>query len=223
MKLLTRLLLLVSLSYVLHLHPTSASAETPRALPHGRYVLVAVRRASFVESTPDTDSNAFRPGDTVDFGDTLSWLDGVICNDWHMTEVADEAIRLDDPNLSDLAIGSAEPSAETRGQPRTLRVQCDGGRLVDIVQIDARVLVVSSPAGALNAILEKPLQTGQVRGLQEKLSDLTYYTGAITGVMDAATRTALARYAEFRGAGYVFHRAALTENLLAGLSVPGVP
>ena len=69
-----------------------------------------------------------------------------------------------------------------------------------MVMIDNRVIVIPSPTGGMNAILERPLNEGQISKLQSRLEALEFYIGGLTGEMDRATRKAVSRYADHRGA-----------------------
>ena len=73
--------------------------------------------------------------------------------------------------------------------------------------------------GALNAVLEKPLEPEEVRRLQVILKETGNLEGNVTGVLDQETREAIASWAEFRGAAYRFADPVISENLLAGLNV----
>lgn len=195
------------------------NARANEFLLDGNYVVVALRRASDVISSPKTDADAFSPGDTVSFGETLTWLDGITCESWRAEVTGDVGFTIGDPNLSDLTVAPLDVSSGQSNNTRSIELLCNGDHLTDITQVDSRVIVVQSPAGAMYAILEKPLDTGQIERLQFVLKDMKFYDGAITGEMDEATRRAVSYYADYRGAEYVFKNAAITENLLDGLQI----
>jgi len=200
--------------------PATAEPRTPVAAPDGDYVVVALRRSSFVEGAAEADSGAFRIGARVAFGDTLHWLDGTICRTWRAEAAGESVIRVDDPNLSDLTVAPlGEPRGHAPASVQPYRLYCDGARLAGVVAVDGRVFVTHSPSGTVNAVLEKPLTEPQVRRLQAALRERQFHTGPVTGVMDEATRQAVSRYADHRGARYVFRHAAITEALLDGLCV----
>jgi hypothetical protein len=194
---------------------------TAEDAPAGEYAVVALRRSSHVEGGPEPGAAGEWLGQRVSFGERLAWLDGVTCDGWTVRTMEDPPLRLDDPNLSDLAIApvDAPTSAGDKRVNRALDILCDGRRVGSVIVVDRRVLVTHGPAGVVNAILERPLAEGQVRELQARLKDMKFYAGEATGELDAATLRSVSLYADDRGAEYAFHRPAITENLLDGLRV----
>lgn len=219
MKTLAGMLAVVLLTSLIGSGSQVTGGERTSALLEGSYVIVALRRASYIEGAAVTDGSVAWIGTEVSFGEPLVWVYGIVCRDWRVEPIRHAGIFLDDATLSDLTIGPLEPPEEPLPEARPLRLYCDGGRLADILRIDDRVIVIPSDTGVMNAILEKPLSAGQIRRLQARLKDMNFYPGELTGEIDEATRNAVSNYADHRGAGYVFHRAALTENLLDGLDV----
>jgi hypothetical protein len=83
--------------------------------------------------------------------------------------------------------------------------------------MDARVLVVPSPSGLTNLVLERPLGAESIRAMQRRLAELGHYDGAETGVLDAATRRAVALRAHDLGAAYAFQTGIVTVDILSDL------
>lgn len=192
--------------------------------PFGEYRVIALRNASGVESTADTDAHIVEwIGRKVSFGDSLQWIDGSSCDSWFARKAERYPLDLADPNLSDLAIGQLFPPAyHVFAFAKALDLYCDenGSRRVgSLIWVDDRILVTHSASGSTNIILEKPLSPRQVSRLQEQLKDMKFYDGEITGELDQATLTSVGFFAEYRGSEYRFLRTAITENLLDGLGV----
>lgn len=190
----------------------------------GDYRVVAIRSASGVESTADTDADLVEwIGNKVSFGDSLQWVDGSSCNNWFARKTEQFPLNLADPNLSDLAIEPLSPPAyHVFAFAEAFDLYCDdsGSRHIgSLIRIDGRVLVTQSASGSTNLILERPLSPEQVGRLQEQLKDMKFYDGEITGELDEATVISVGFYAEYRGSEYRFLRTAITENLLDGLGV----
>ena len=192
--------------------------------PDGEFVVTAIRRASMVESTQDTEPNI---GDTLgasaNFSEKLVWIDGTSCVSWSAKKMDNAHVDLHDPMLSDLAIEKLQPPAyEVFTFSESMAIYCGDDDLepvANITRVDDRILLVASISGSFNVILEKPLTSDQVKKLQTQLTDMKYYDGDINGEIDAATRAAVSAYAEYRGAQYRFKDAVITENLLDGLDV----
>lgn len=190
----------------------------------GEYKVVALRKASSVESTPDADADIVDwIGRTVSFGETLRWVDGSSCDIWSAREAQQFPLDLEDPNLSDLAIEPLSPPAYgVFTFAAAFDLYCDGDESRSIgsfIRIDDRVLVTQSASGSTNVILEKPLLPSQVSQLQTQLKDMKFYHGKITGELDEITLRGAGSYAEYRGSEFRFFRTAITENLLDGLGV----
>jgi len=186
----------------------------------GEYEVVAMRRSSEVESTPDIETDFF--GKTAFFGEHLEWIDGTKCDAWSWKDTTEYTTSLEDPNLSDVIIDRLEPSViPDYISARRISLHCDNSErtVAMLVEIDQRVLVTSTASGALNVILQKPLTSGQISRLQSMLRQRGIYDGDFTGIIDDATRNAIARYADQRGAHYIFKDVVITENLLDGLGV----
>lgn len=192
--------------------------------PYGEYRVIALRKASDVESTSEADADLVDwIGREVSFGDQLQWVDGSSCNSWFVREADQFPLSLEDPNLSDLAIEPLFPPAHhVFAFATALDFYCDDdglSRIGSLIRVDERVLVASSASGSTNIILEKPLTSAQVSKLQAQLKDMKFYSSEITGELDEATLTSVGFYAEYRGSKFRFFRTAITENLLDGLGV----
>ena len=194
---------------------------------HGIYKVVALRRASDIESTADTDADiADWIGREVSFSESLRWVNGSSCDNWFAKKNKHPPLDIYDPNLDDLAIEPMNPPAyHPLAKPQAFDLYCAGKgskrtrRIGGLIRVDERVLVTHSASGSTNIILEKPLSSSQVRQLQTRLKDMKFYDGEITGELDEPTLKGVGFYAEYRGSEYRFHRTAITENLLDGLGV----
>ena len=189
--------------------------------PQGSYVVVDLRRSSTVSGRVEDPTAANLLGQNVVFGDQLEWIDGQSCDAWDVVGVDEPAIDISDPILSDLTISPLD-SPTSNGDARqnvSIQIMCDASEIGLVFMLDSRVLVISSSSGLTYAILEKPLRQDQVTKLQLQLIDMKFYEGEATGELDGPTQAAVSAYAEYRGAKYRFHRAAITENLLDGLGI----
>lgn len=188
----------------------------------GVYTVVAARRASDVaggleDATVDDDA----VGRVVLFGDNLEWVDGKQCTEWSTSEVPDgSVINLDDPMLSDLDVGDTRRRGSIGRTSVAINgwtIACDGEYLGAIQYIDRFVLVVPSASGLTNLILERPQSQETVSMIQQTLQTEGLYEGAVTGEMDAATRSAIAAHAFNLGAEYEFAAGVLTKAMLLDL------
>lgn len=196
-------------------------AEAEPGLAHGTYHVVALRRASGVIGGPEDPTAEGWLGRGVLIGERLRWIDGEGCDEWQATALDMAPLEIDDPNLSDLAIGPVDSPTST-GDARlglSWQLECEGEHVGAVYQLDERVLVFASPSGLTNAILERPLDSDQIEALQRQLKDMKFYAGEATGDLDEATQRAVSAYADYRGADYQFQRAAITANLLDGLGI----
>lgn len=195
--------------------PARADETTTKLFPlSGQYLFVGARASSFVSSTviePATDANH-----SLSFGPTLRWFDGTTCTNWSPTEVKGIPFDLSDPNLSDLILLPANGKANHQAN-RLFWLSCDDGLLREIVAIDARTVIVQNPDGASYAIFATPLSTVEIERLQKGLTEVGSYSGSADGILDETTRSALASYAERRGAAFRFRNPVATMNLLDAL------
>ena len=185
------------------------------------YEVIAVRRASDAAGGPDDPSAEGLLGRTLTLGPTLQWLDGRECDDWSVRGAPGPVVWIEDPLLSDVQIGppQGDPPWPDHRLNLDKEVLCGEKVMGRLLQVDDRVLVMSSASGLSNIILERPLDKEQVGKLQGQLKSMKFYGGEVTGRMDHRTRRAAAFYAEYLGAAYAFEAAAITENLLEGLGI----
>ena len=193
-------------------------------LPSGTYTLIAIRRSSEVESTANAEPNiGDMLGVKAEFSDSFNWIDGTSCVNWHAKPIENDLVDLYAPNLSDLAVEKLDPPAyKVFAFSRTYEVYCSDNDLIPaalLVRVDNRTLVTLSPSGSFYLVLERPLTAAQISRLQEQLADMEFYSGEVSGVLDADTRSAISSYAEYRGAEYRFKDAVITENLLDGMDI----
>jgi hypothetical protein len=192
------------------------------ATPAGEYEVVALRRSSTVESTPETDQGVINLlGKKAFFGKHLSWIDGTKCENWFSRKAEDIQISFDDPNLSDVMIERVHPPRmPSYFMAQKLELMCGAEKpetLARIVVVDDHVLITPSPSGSLYIVLQKPYTESAIRALQLHLKLVGFYQGRQTGKLDLATRGAIARFADYRGADYVFKDVVVAENLLDDL------
>jgi hypothetical protein len=204
----------------------SGSGHRADAGPFGAFIgefhVVTARRAFDVSGGPEDASADAAIGATVIFADELTWLDGTQCETWSAVESEDQVVDLKDPLLSDLTVGISlrrgSYLARARARSGNWLLTCDD-RVVGAARVvDERVLVVPSPGGLSNLILERPLDAELVGLIQDKLRELGYYDGATTGDLDDATRRAVALRAHELGADYSFAIGVVTQALLLDLT-----
>lgn len=203
--------------------PSTQQSDASRSLPapSGDFTIITTRRASDVAGGPIEKEAAGRIGETVSFGETLTWWDGTTCRKWSAERKEERVLPLDDPNLSDTQLGP-EPGPVSAGDRRLnagWSLTCDGENLGVLLQVDRRVLVVPTRSGITNLILEKPLSPDETLKFQKQLKSMKFFEGEPARNWDEASLSAVASYAEYRGAKFRFARTAITENLLDGLMV----
>lgn len=193
----------------------AAAAPSPR----GVFEVVAVRRASDTASTLATqEDDALRRmiGQKIEPGKAGNWLDGAFCSG-QTRAAAEPWTNREDPNLSDLQV---QPVRGDRRLNASIVIDC-GGRAISsihqVLQVDRRVLVTRTPNGAAYLVLEAPLDVRTARAVERGLMRAGFDPGQADGVIDAATRRAVGRYAQSRGADFAFDQGVLTENLVAAL------
>lgn len=208
---------------LLQLPTTLAQAEGGgdfSTVPEGEFVLVALRAASDVESTPMDGSVDSLIGKVVSFDEPVIWFDGTEIDEYFSVLPIVAVINMRESNLSDVMIRPPEvEGGEDYWLMNSLALKSDGMTFDIIMMIDRRVLVVPVHNDSLYAIFEKPLETEEVERLQDFLKKKGYYDGEITGEMDEETIIGVGFYADIRGAQYRFVRTAITENLLSGLGI----
>ena len=189
--------------------------------PDGDFTIITARRAGDVAGGPIEPAAAGRIGKTVSFGQRLTWWDGTSCAKWSAAARDDRVLPLDDPNLSDTQVPPVDGpvSAGDRRLNAGWTIRCDGKPLGVLLQVDRRVLVIPSPSGITNLVLEKPLPPDEIRAFQKHLKGMKFYAGEPAAGWDDKSLGAVASYAEYRGAKARFARTAITENLLDGLQI----
>ena len=197
-----------------------AALDCAAGQPEGIYQVVALRNTSDVMSTLATVENYAPAVQEVDFGGTsITWIDGDAClQGWSLTELEFAPVWAEDPLLSDVMAGPAEGAADHR-KLRGWQLSCGAREMGSFAMVDARLLVAASPSGAVNVVLEKPLDPEDASALNSALAASGAATGT-GGQVDAATRDALAHQAETLGAAYRFETTAIGLNLLEAVGVP---
>jgi hypothetical protein len=183
----------------------------------GEYRLVSERRASGVAAPLALDATV-EPTKSVTFGLTLQWLDGKVCADWLPARWNGIPFDMGDPNLSDVNIGPLGDRPDRRSF-WLFQIVCEGDAIGSLVVVDFTTAIIPSPNGASFAIVSLPPSENLMRRIQDRLSERRFYSGGSTGVYDETTRSAVAAYAEHRGAAYRFASPAMSRNLLEGLGV----
>jgi hypothetical protein len=198
--------------------PETITAPSP---PSGDFTVITMRRASDVAGGPIEQDAAQRIGQTVSFGETLTWWDGRTCESWAAEPMDQQVLPLDDPLLSDTQVPPLDGpiSAGDRRQNTGWSLTCEGEALGVLLQVDDRVLIAPTRSGVTNIILERPLTPDEILAFQKQLKDMKFFTGEPSATWDEASLAGLASYAEYRGAKYRFARTAITENLLDGLRI----
>lgn len=193
------------------------SAQDPPELT-GRFVVVTFRAASNVVSTLAVREANWREeliGRSIDFDNPVAWLDDSAClAPWEPRAASERFLWVDDPNLSDLQIA---PGADDRRLNQPIIVDCGARPLSSIklvLVVDDRVLVTTTTGGETYFVLERPLDQPEALALEEGLRDLGVDPGNVDGVVDEATRAAVAALAEAHGAAYRFQSGVITRNLL---------
>lgn len=128
---------------------STALAEEPIALT-GAYTVVDHRIASDVAATVasyDPDARAREMGQTINFGETLTWYDGRFCDGWSaVAGPAPDPIAAD-PNLADLQSNTATNTP--------IAIACDDAPFAEVVQLDADRLIGFVPNGTMYVILQR--------------------------------------------------------------------
>jgi hypothetical protein len=207
-------------------HASAVKDQPDLAVPDGEWRVVALRRASDVSGPPDSGDDRDLMGQAVSFGSSLAWLDGTTCANWAMVRSETSRHVSHHSVMPDVLLWPLN-NRLSDGDRRVWQdndITCEGTVIAQVIRVDNRVMVASSADGLLNIVIEKPLSTRQVARLQMHLKQMGLYgshLAIVNGVMDAATRKAVASYAAHRsrGAKYVFADPVITENLLDGLGV----
>jgi hypothetical protein len=187
--------------------------------PDGVYQVIALRNASDVASTLATIESYSPAVAEVDFdASSLAWINGEVCLEgWSLSEVEAAPVWLDDPLLSDVMLAPAADLPDRRVLSHW-RLDCGARAMGHVTMVDARLLVAASESGAVNVVLEKPLDAETARTLNSALKASGSAVDE-TETVGAATRDALAQRAESMGAAYRFENTAIGLNLLESLGL----
>lgn len=202
------------------------SADSGLEVLSGKYVVVSVRRNSFVASTaPVIPSGENSPiGKTVEFDAEGIAIDGISCDAWKADSITTPVDFADDPILSDLRLPPTD-SPITDGDRRlakSYRISCEGEAFTTLYQADSRVLALSWANSSLYLVLERRLSSEQIRKLQLALKLLKFYSGTANGQFDEATGNAVRTWYAYRQTNKdaaIPKRPAITENLLDTMKV----
>ncbi|SDB58443.1 hypothetical protein [Bauldia litoralis] len=191
-------------------------------LPSGDYFVVSVRRSTGVSGSKVDPALDAELGDHVSFGTSLVWWNGKRCATWTVDEDTEITSIVDDPILSDTQIAPIEGTSTTgdRVANEGLWVICDGGPISEIVAVDDRVIIAETPSSMSYVILEKALHANDILSFQKRLADMKFLDADPDVEWSEETLAAVSSYAQYRGAEYRFERAAITGNLIDGLSLP---
>jgi hypothetical protein len=160
--------------------------------PSGTYIVVDHRIASGVAATAaslDPAARARELGQAVDYGDSLVWYDGRLCDDWQAAVGPDPDPVAADPHLADLELASASGPGN-----RPLSLTCAGAPFAAAVAVDDRVQIAFVPNGTMFVVLERVPTADEARQVQQALRDLGHYAGPVDGRFDDGTRAALAAF-----------------------------
>ena len=195
----------------------SPSFGQPALELDGSYEVVGFRAASNVATTRAMQEANWRQeliGVALDFGSFQAWFDGSICLAGRVAASDQASIWLEEPNLSDLQVA---PGPEDHRTNIHAMVDC-GARPASSIKplliVDGRVLVTTSDDGATYFILEKPLSSEVALAFERELLDQGFNPGSVDGVVDEATRMAVAELAQSLGAEFRFQRGVITDNIL---------
>jgi hypothetical protein len=207
---------------LLSAHQAAVSSAAEIVPPHGDFAVVDIRRAANVAGGPDDPALNTKIGDTVSFGEQLSWLGGASCEDWSVDLDEEITFILQDNLLSDTQIPPVD-GPSTRGDKRVnegLWLMCAGRPIGEIVRVDDRVVIAETASSMSYVILERPLAPNDILAFQKQLVDMKFLDEVPRDTWTQQSLHAVSSYAQYRGADYRFARAAISENLLDGLRLP---
>lgn len=200
---------------------SSIPAEATDGLLSGHFVVVAFREVTdpeFPELQDIIDQDWI--GRAVDFDDISYWFDDDPCPVAELSLSDERFLDLDDPVLSDLLL-SYSNAADMPRDTRSMWLDC-GGRAISsaklIVELDDRILLTTTYESNTIAVLERPLGEHEALELEETLSAIGYDPGQIDGVIDGATRNAVAALALEKGAMSGPEVGVITQSLLSFLA-----
>jgi hypothetical protein len=206
--------------------PALAQANSAFEEISGEYVIVDVRKNSFVAAParmpkPEADSPI---GKKISFTKDGVVLDGISCQKWQAVKIKPPADISKDSALTDLRLPPTD-SPKTDGDKRLsnyFQIDCEGEVFTTLFQADKRVLAMSWSNSELYLILERPLNVSQTGKLQKVLKSMKFYHGALNGIFAAETARAVRAWYRYRlsdDKAAIPLRPAVTENLLDTLRV----
>ena len=186
----------------------------------GEFKVVTIRNASDVAALrmPE-DIGGEAIGKVIRFTEAGIEMEGMSCQSWEMFSSSATIVNTDDPILSDIHV-EATDSPLSKGEQRigkSYHYSCEGESVMDVYQVDDRVLVIPWGNGSQYLIVERSLTKEQIIAIQAQLREYKFLEGELTGFLDNKTVGAISAWSHYRLAnddGYVFKRAAITENLL---------
>lgn len=186
----------------------------------GEFKVVTIRNASVVAAVrlPE-DIGGEAIGKVISFTDAGVEMKGMSCQNWEMFSSSATIVNTDDPILSDIHVEAAD-SPLSKGDQRigkNYHYSCEGESVMDVYQVDDRVLVIPWGNSSQYLIVERSLTKEQIIAIQAQLRNYKFLEGDLTGFLDNKTVGAISAWSHYRLAnddGYVFKRAVITENLL---------
>lgn len=186
----------------------------------GDFKVVTIRNASDVAAVrlPE-EIGGEEIGKIIKFTEDGIEIEGMSCDAWAVFHSLVPVVNTEDPILSDIHVAPAD-SAGSKGDQRigkTFHFVCEDESFMHVYQVDDRVLVIPWGNSAQYLIAERELSREQIIAMQTRLRDYKFLEGDLTGFLDNKTVGAISAWSHYRLAnddGYVFKRAAITENLL---------
>lgn len=211
---------------VLLLFPALIAAQEIKPSINGEFKVVTIRNASDVAALrmPE-DMGGEAIGQTITFMDDGIFMEGMACDKWEVNYPEAPVINLEDPILADIHVGATD-SPQSSGDQRigiSYSFICEGEAFMNVYQVDNWVLVIPWGNSSQYLIAERELSKDQIIAMQAQLRNYKFLEGELTGFIDNKTMGAISAWSHYRLAnddGYVFKRAAITENLLDTFGIP---
>ncbi len=192
----------------------------------GTYTVATMRNASDVASTANPMmAEETTIGQEIIFTDEGGLqMEGMGCDHWKIFASTSDVINTKDPMLADIHVPPTDSPLSSGDQriEKNFLYTCEGESVVQVYQVDDRVLVLPWNNSSRYLIAEPLLSKKQIRTLQSQLKDMKFHHFEPTGILDTDTLEALASWAGYRlkdSEAYRFQRTAITENLLDTLRV----
>ncbi|MEP3279240.1 MAG: hypothetical protein ABJN26_13130 [Stappiaceae bacterium] len=197
-----------------------AAAPVP---PTAEFTVVDLRQAADVTSSPQLSPVADAIGQVIRLSPTGIEADDMGCDAWEVKPV-DLIPRSGGPDVRDVFIG---PVAVTNsdGDKRILQswaFTCEGTDTIELTQIDPQVVILHLNNSSVHAIAERTLDATTIKRMQKALADVKFYDGPIDGILNEATISGAAFWAEYRmdpDFRLRYARPALTRNLFDTMGV----